>query len=76
MKQMPCPSFAITCLLMKLEDKFDHIKNFILPQANYDWMCIRLQNYETIIEYNSILQSIESQLTFCKVSLFCKEREP
>ena len=34
----------------------------ILPKTRYDWMHLRLQDFKTVIEYNSALFKIRSQL--------------
>ena len=37
----------------------------ILPKAHYDWLHLRLQDFKSISEYNSIVFKIFSQLKLC-----------
>ncbi|XP_070057696.1 uncharacterized protein [Nicotiana tomentosiformis] len=48
-----------------LKDKYDHLKMVVLPQARYDWTYLRLQDFKSIIEYNSAMFRIISQLKLC-----------
>ena len=48
-----------------LKERYDHQKTVILPEARYDWMHLRLQDYKTVSEYNSAMFRISSQLKLC-----------
>ncbi|XP_015164254.1 uncharacterized protein [Solanum tuberosum] len=48
-----------------LKGRYDHLKATVLPRAHYEWMHLRFQDYKTIIEYNSIVFRITSQLKLC-----------
>ncbi|WJZ84982.1 hypothetical protein VitviT2T_004553 [Vitis vinifera] len=48
-----------------LKERYDHHKTVILPKARYDWMHLRLQDFKTVSEYNSVLFKISSQLKLC-----------
>ena len=37
----------------------------ILPKARYDWMHLKLQDFKSVSEYNSVLFKISSQLKLC-----------
>ncbi|XP_057791393.1 uncharacterized protein LOC131008525 [Salvia miltiorrhiza] len=53
-------------LWQSLKDRFDQQKAIILPQAQYDWLNLRFQDFKSVIEYNSTLHRIVSQLKLCK----------
>jgi len=48
-----------------LKDRSDHLKLVVLPQARYDWIHLRLQDFKSISEYNSSMFKIISQLKLC-----------
>ena len=48
-----------------LKERYDHQKFNILPQARYDWLHLRLQDFKSVSEYNSALFKITSQLKLC-----------
>ena len=48
-----------------LKDRYDHLKLIVLPQARYDWIHLRLQDFKSISEYNSSMFKIISQLKLC-----------
>ncbi|XP_010322038.1 uncharacterized protein [Solanum lycopersicum] len=48
-----------------LKDRYDHLKLVVLPQARYDWIHLRLQDFKSISEYNSSMFKIISQLKLC-----------
>ncbi|KAK6150964.1 hypothetical protein DH2020_015896 [Rehmannia glutinosa] len=54
----------------KLKDIFDHTRTVILPQAQYDWQQLRLQDFKAVADYNSTLFKIESRLALCGTKLF------
>ena len=37
----------------------------MLPRARYEWMHLRFQDFKTVIEYNSVVFRITSQLKLC-----------
>ena len=41
-----------------LKDRYDHLKLVVLPQARYDWIHLRLQDFKSISEYNSSMFKI------------------
>ncbi|KAH0776763.1 hypothetical protein KY290_008174 [Solanum tuberosum] len=48
-----------------LKNRYDHLKLVVLPQARYDWIHLRLQDFKSISEYNSSMFKIISQLKLC-----------
>ena len=52
-------------LWSNLKERYVHQKIVILPKARYDWMHLRLQDFKTVSEYNSVLFKISSQLKLC-----------
>ena len=48
-----------------LKDRYDYLKLVVLPQARYDWIHLRLQDFKSIIEYKSSMFKIISQLKLC-----------
>ncbi|XP_019172608.1 PREDICTED: uncharacterized protein LOC109168017, partial [Ipomoea nil] len=48
-----------------LKERYDHQKIVILPKGRYDWLYLRLQDFKTVSEYNSIMFKISSQLLLC-----------
>ncbi|XP_012855803.1 PREDICTED: uncharacterized protein LOC105975174 [Erythranthe guttata] len=50
----------------KLKERFDHMKTVILPQAQYEWQHLRLQDFKSVADYNSALFKIESRLALCE----------
>ncbi|XP_031108088.1 uncharacterized protein LOC116012627 [Ipomoea triloba] len=53
-------------LWKSLKDRFDQQLSIVLPQAQFDWPNLRFQDYKSVIEYNSALHKIVSQLKLCK----------
>ncbi|KAJ1262453.1 hypothetical protein BS78_09G108800 [Paspalum vaginatum] len=41
----------------------------ILPEANYEWAQLRLQDFKTIGDYNHIVHMISTKLQFCDKAL-------
>ncbi|KAK8317552.1 hypothetical protein V6Z12_A13G117200 [Gossypium hirsutum] len=60
-------------LWKNLKERFDHQKTMILPKACYNWMHLRLQDFKTVIEYNSELFKISSQLKLCGENITDKD---
>ncbi|XP_016471858.1 uncharacterized protein LOC107793924 [Nicotiana tabacum] len=52
-------------LWSSLKERYDHLKATILPRARYEWIHLRLQNFKTVSEYNSVVFMITSQLKLC-----------
>ena len=48
-----------------LKGRYDHLKATVLPRARYEWMHLRFQDFKTVIEYNSVVFRITSQLKLC-----------
>ncbi|XP_051130229.1 uncharacterized protein LOC127250845 [Andrographis paniculata] len=48
----------------ELRERFGHLK-YTLPKARHDWLNLRLQDFKTVIEYNSAIHQITSQLKLC-----------
>lgn len=48
-----------------LKERYDHQKTVILPKARYDWLHLRLQDYKSVNEFNSVMFKITSQLKLC-----------
>ena len=56
-------------LWKRLKDMYDHTKTVILPQAQYDWKNLRLQDFKSVSDYNSALFYIVSRLELCGIKL-------
>lgn len=52
-------------LWIGLKGRYDHLKAMVLPRAYYEGIHLRFQDYKTVIEYNSIVFRITSQLKLC-----------
>ncbi|XP_074293378.1 uncharacterized protein LOC141620394 [Silene latifolia] len=52
-------------LWQNLKERYDHLTTVILPKAKFDWIHQRLQDFKSVIEYNSAMHRIASQLTLC-----------
>ena len=48
-----------------LKERYDHLKLVILPNARYEWMNLRFQDFKTVTEYNSAMFRITSKLKLC-----------
>ena len=48
-----------------LKGRYDHLKTTVLPRARYEWMHLRFQDFMIVIEYNSDVFRITSQLKLC-----------
>ncbi|XP_019228790.1 PREDICTED: uncharacterized protein LOC109209885 [Nicotiana attenuata] len=48
-----------------LKERYDLLKATVLPRARYEWMHLRLQDFKTVSEYNSVVFQITSELKFC-----------
>ncbi|XP_009628840.1 uncharacterized protein [Nicotiana tomentosiformis] len=53
-------------LWSSLKERYDHLKATILPRAQYEWIHLRLQDFKTVSEYNSVVFRITSQLKLCR----------
>ena len=56
-------------LWKRLKERYDYIKTVMLPQTQYDWQHLRLQDFKSMSEYNSALIDIVSRLELCGVKL-------
>ncbi|XP_028789929.1 uncharacterized protein LOC114745922 [Neltuma alba] len=56
-----------------LKERYDHQKTVIRPKAHYDWMHLRLQDFKSVIEYNSAMFRISSQLKLCGENITDKD---
>ncbi|KAK3437569.1 hypothetical protein EUGRSUZ_C02227 [Eucalyptus grandis] len=56
-------------LWRRLKDRYDHTKIVILPQAQYDWQNLILQDFKSVSDYNSALFDIVFQLKLCGIKL-------
>ncbi|XP_058776519.1 uncharacterized protein LOC131650824 [Vicia villosa] len=52
-------------LWKNLKERYAHQKLVILPKARYDWMHLRLQDFKSVSDYNSVMFRITSKLTLC-----------
>ncbi|KAK4714706.1 hypothetical protein R3W88_020613 [Solanum pinnatisectum] len=48
-----------------LKERYDHLKATVLSMTRYEWIHLRLQDFKTICEYNSVVYKITSQLKLC-----------
>nr|GEX74063.1 hypothetical protein [Tanacetum cinerariifolium] len=49
----------------KLKYRFDHQKTVILPKARYEWTHLRLHDFKSVSEYNSIMHRITTMFLLC-----------
>nr|ABA98007.1 retrotransposon protein, putative, Ty1-copia subclass [Oryza sativa Japonica Group] len=49
-----------------LKERYDQQKELIWPEANYEWVHLRLQDFKTMAEYNHAVHNICSRLKFCE----------
>ncbi|XP_074288654.1 uncharacterized protein LOC141613810 [Silene latifolia] len=52
-------------LWQNLKERYGHLTTVILPKAKFDWIHLRLQDFKSVIEYNSTMHRFASQLTLC-----------
>ena len=52
-----------------LKGSFSSTNKHNPPQAQYDWLNLRFQDFKYVIEYNSALHRIVSQLKLCKQNI-------
>ena len=52
-------------LWIGLKGRYDHLNATVLPRVRYEWMHLQFQDYKTVIEYNSVVFRITSQLKLC-----------
>ncbi|XP_024197263.2 uncharacterized protein LOC112200463 [Rosa chinensis] len=48
-----------------LADRFAHQKIIVLPRARYEWTHLRLQDFNSVTDFNSAMHRITSQLKLC-----------
>ncbi|KAK4708188.1 hypothetical protein R3W88_029113 [Solanum pinnatisectum] len=56
-------------LWIGLKGRYDHLNATVLPRARYEWMHLRFQDYKIVIEYNSVVFRITSQLKLCEETI-------
>ncbi|CAN6693208.1 unnamed protein product [Malus baccata var. baccata] len=49
----------------KLKNIYNHQKTMILPRAHYEWTHLRIQDFKSMVEYNSVMFRISSQMKLC-----------
>nr|XP_008341470.2 uncharacterized protein LOC103404345 [Malus domestica] len=49
----------------ELRNKYNHQKMMILPRACYEWTHLRIQDFKTVVEYNSAMFKISFQMKLC-----------
>ena len=52
-------------LWTELKTRYDHQRTVLLPKAMYDWRNLRIQDFNSVDEYNSALFKIVSKLKLC-----------
>ena len=52
-------------LWVALKEHYDHQKATILTEARREWTLIRLMDFKSVGEYNSVVHKICSKLRFC-----------
>ncbi|XP_078154165.1 uncharacterized protein LOC144549326 [Carex rostrata] len=52
-------------LWKSLKERYDHQKLVLLPNARYQWIHLRLQDFKSVSEYNSAMFRITSELKLC-----------
>ena len=53
----------------ELKSRYDHQRTVILPKARFDWRDLRIQDFKSVDEYNSVLFKIVSKLKLCGESI-------
>ena len=48
-----------------LKERYDHQKAMVLPNAQYDWLHLRFQDFKSVSDYNSAMFKIASRLKLC-----------
>ncbi|XP_070677958.1 uncharacterized protein [Malus domestica] len=48
-----------------LRSRYNHQTTVILPKARYEWSHLRIQDFKSVVEYNSALFRITSQMKLC-----------
>ncbi|XP_060217086.1 uncharacterized protein LOC132644514 [Lycium barbarum] len=52
-------------LWKNLKERYDHLKMVFLPKAQHEWINLRLQDFKSVMKYNSEMFRITSILTLC-----------
>ncbi|XP_059301887.1 uncharacterized protein LOC132053800 [Lycium ferocissimum] len=52
-------------LWKNLNKRYDHLKMVFLPKARHEWINLRLQDFKSVMKYNSEMFRITSILTVC-----------
>lgn len=56
-------------LWLALKQRYEQQKAIILPEANYEWAQLRLQDFKTVGDYNHAVHRISTKLQFCEKAL-------
>ncbi|XP_047267546.1 uncharacterized protein LOC124897964 [Capsicum annuum] len=56
-------------LWTNLKRRYGHLKATVLPRAHYEWMHLWFQDIKLIVEYNSVVFKIVSQLKLCRKTI-------
>nr|XP_043616421.1 uncharacterized protein LOC122588381 [Erigeron canadensis] len=59
-------------LWTNLKSRYDHQKSVILPNARHEWHSLRLQDFKSISEYNSLMFRILSQMNLCGADILMR----
>jgi hypothetical protein len=49
-----------------LQNRYEQQMDVILPEANHDWIHLRLLDYKSIGDYNHVVHKICAKLRFCE----------
>ncbi|KAM1621044.1 hypothetical protein ACFXTN_017962 [Malus domestica] len=55
----------LLALWKALRNRYNHQTTVILPRACYEWTHLRIQDFKSVAEYNSVLFRITSQMKLC-----------
>jgi hypothetical protein len=56
-------------LWLALKQRYEQQKAIILPEVNYEWAQLRLQDFKTVGDYNHVVHRIATKLQFCEKTL-------
>ncbi|XP_047270550.1 uncharacterized protein LOC107873852 [Capsicum annuum] len=52
-------------LWIDLKERYDHLKTTVLPRVSYEWMYLQFQDFKIVVQYNSVVFKIVSQMKLC-----------
>ncbi|XP_068338911.1 uncharacterized protein [Pyrus communis] len=55
----------LLALWKALRNRYNHQKTMILLRAHYEWTHLRIQDFKSVVEYNSAMFRISSQMKLC-----------